>query len=59
MTSIRLPYVQVYRDRHGTTRRYFRRPGFKRVALPGTPGSPQFMAAYETALSAERLPIGR
>ena len=40
MTSIRLPYVQEYRDRHGKVRRYFRRPGYKRVALPGTPGSP-------------------
>ena len=46
MTSIRLPYVQEYRDRHGKVRRYFRRPGYKRVALPGTPGSPLFMAAY-------------
>jgi enterobacteria phage integrase len=59
MTSIRLPYVQEYRDRHGKARRYFRRPGFKRLALPGTPGSPQFMAAYEAALLAERPPIGR
>ena len=59
MTSIRLPYVQEYRDRHGKERRYFRRPGFKRVALQGTPGSLQFMAAYEAALAAERQPIGR
>jgi integrase len=59
MTSITLPYVQEYRDRHGKVRRYFRRPGFKRVTLPGTPGSPQFMAAYESALADERLPIGR
>src|SRR4029077_17204206 len=59
MTSIRLPYVQEYRDRHGKARRYFRRPGFKRVTLHGTPGSPQFMAAYQTALAAERPPIGR
>jgi hypothetical protein len=59
MTSIRLPYVQEYRDRHGKVRRYFRRPGFKRVTLPGTPGSPQFMSAYEAALSAERPSIGR
>ena len=59
MTSIRLPYVQEYRDRHGKTRRYFRRPGYKRVPLPGTPGSPQFIAAYEAALAAERPPIGR
>ena len=58
MTSIRLPYVQEYRDRHGRARRYFRRPGFKRVTLSGTPGSPQFMAAYETALAAERPLIG-
>jgi enterobacteria phage integrase len=59
MTSIRLPYVKEYRDRHGKVRRYFRRPGFKRVTLPGTPGSPQFMGAYESALSAEKPPIGR
>jgi integrase len=59
MTSIRLPYVQEYRDRHGKARRYFRRPGFKRVTLPGTPGSPQFMTAYEAALADERLPIGK
>jgi integrase len=59
MTKVRLPYVQEYRDRHGIARRYFRRPGFKRVTLPGTPGSPQFMAAYQTALAAERPPIGR
>ena len=59
MTTIRLLYIQQYRDRHGKVRRYFRRPGFKRVALPGAPGSPQFMAAYKAALSAERPPIGR
>jgi integrase len=58
MTSIRLPYIQEYRDRYGNARRYFRRPGFKRVTLPGTPGSPRFMAAYEAALAAERQPIG-
>jgi integrase len=59
MTKIRLPYVQEYADRRGKVRRYFRRPGFERVPLPGTPGSSQFMAAYESALADERLPIGR
>jgi enterobacteria phage integrase len=59
MTKIGLPYVQEYADRRGKVRRYFRRPGFKRVPLPGTPGSSQFMAAYESALADERLPIGR
>jgi enterobacteria phage integrase len=58
MTSIRLPYVQEYRDRFGKARRYFRRPGYKRVTLPGTPGSPAFMAAYQVALADERTPIG-
>src|SRR6476660_4911 len=59
MTKIRLPYVQEYTDRYGKVRRYFRRPGFKRAVLPGTPGSPEFMGAYESALADERLPIGR
>jgi enterobacteria phage integrase len=59
MTSIRLPYVQEYRDRNGKVRRYFRRPGFQRVTLPGTPGSPAFMASYQAALAAERPLIGR
>jgi integrase len=59
MTKIRLPYVQEYRDRQGRARRYFRRPGYKRVTLPGTPGSPAFMAAYQAALGSERPPIGR
>jgi integrase len=59
MTILKLPYVQEYRDRHGKARRYFRRPGYKRVTLPGTPGSPQFMSAYQVAMAAERPPIGR
>jgi hypothetical protein len=59
MTSIRLPYIQEYRDRAGKVRRYFRRPGFKRVCLPGVPGSPQFMSAYEAALANGSAPVGR
>jgi MoaA/NifB/PqqE/SkfB family radical SAM enzyme/integrase len=38
-------------DRHGKVRWYFRRPGFKRVALSGLPWSPEFMAAYEKAMT--------
>jgi len=60
MTDI--PYVQALRDRHGHPRYYFRRPGFKRVTLPGAPGSLEFMAAYQTALGgempAEHPPVG-
>jgi integrase len=51
MTKIRLHYVHEYRDRHGKLRRYVRRPGSRRVALPGLPGSPEFMQAYQDATS--------
>jgi integrase len=59
VTKIRLPYIQEYRDRTGKVRRYFRRPGFERVALPGVPGSPQFMSAYEAAMATGSKPVGR
>jgi hypothetical protein len=50
VTMIRIPYVKVYTDRFGRVRRYFRKPGCKPVALPGSPGSTEFMAAYQEAL---------
>ncbi len=49
--KIALPYVQAFRDRHGKSRYYFRKPGHKRMPLPGTPGSPEFMAAHSSALA--------
>src|SRR5215475_9248048 len=55
MTRIRLPYIHEYRDRHGKLRRYVRRPGLRRVALPGLPGSPEFMQAYQDAMSGPAL----
>jgi integrase len=60
MTRIKLDYVHEYRDRHGKLRRYFRKPGFKRIALPGTPGSDEFMTAYQLALAGQppRIEIG-
>jgi hypothetical protein len=30
-------YVKAYIDRHGKPRYYFRRLGFKEIALPGLP----------------------
>ena len=56
-----LRYVHEFRDRHGRTRRYVRRRGFKHVPLPGLPGSPEFMEAYSKAVdpkTAPRLEIG-
>jgi hypothetical protein len=60
MTRIKLDYVHEYCDRHGKLRRYFRRPGFKRIALPGAPGSDEFMTAYQLALAGQppRVEIG-
>lgn len=36
--------------RHGKTVWYFRRPGQKRIRLPGIYGSPEYLAAYAKAL---------
>jgi integrase len=58
---LKLPkYTQQFIDRHGKARFYYRRSGFKRVALPGLPWSPAFMAGYETAggETTERSDIG-
>lgn len=33
-------------------RHYLRRPGHKAISLPGSPGAPAFMAAYQAALEA-------
>jgi integrase len=49
MSRIRLKYIDHFADRHGTLRYYFRRPGGKRVPLPGMPGSEPFMEAYQRA----------
>jgi len=51
-------FVQAFIDRKGKPRFYLRRPGFKSVPLPGLPWSPQFMEAYEAALSGQPLQIG-
>lgn len=46
---ILMEYVHRYFDRHGKLRHYYRREGRPRVALPGAPGSAEFMAAYTAA----------
>jgi integrase len=50
MTVIRIPYLKEYVDKAGTVRRYFRKRGCKAVALPGVPGSLEFMEAYQSAI---------
>lgn len=58
MTRIKLPFIQRFRDNRGMVRHYFRRPGFKRIPLPGLPGSEEFMDAYKAALAGERVSVG-
>jgi integrase len=52
MTSIRLKFVQGFTAPSGQVYFYFRRPGMRRIRLPGLPGSEQFMQAYQLALAA-------
>jgi hypothetical protein len=58
MTKLPFRYVNEYRDVRGKLRRYFRRPGQKRIPLPGLPGSDEFMATYQAALAGAAAPIG-
>src|SRR5687768_6616504 len=52
-------YTQGFIDRHGKARFYFRKPGLRRVPLPGLPWSPEFMAAYAAAMQdAPKVEIG-
>src|SRR5262249_23770072 len=56
---MRLRYLQAFTDKAtGGAYHYFRRPGFKRTRLPGLPGSPEFMRAYEAALAGAPVEIG-
>jgi len=56
MAQLRLQYVNSFRDRHGRMRHYFRRPGCKAVPLSGVPGSAEFMADYQAALTGMTAP---
>ena len=59
MTRLRIAYVQSFCDKKtGAVFRYFRRAGYRRVRLPGLPGSTEFMAAYQAALGSMPEPIG-
>lgn len=53
MAKIEIKHVQAFTDRHGRRRHYFRKPGARRVSLPGEPGSSAFMTAYGEALAAD------
>jgi hypothetical protein len=52
-------WTHGYIDQHGKPRFYLRRPGHKKIALPGLPWSPEFMEARDAALKGEgKIEIG-
>ncbi|MDF2797393.1 MAG: hypothetical protein K0R85_137 [Devosia sp.] len=51
MSTIKLRYIKSYTDRLGTKRHYFNKRGAARTALPGLPGSAEFMAVYQDCLN--------
>jgi integrase len=55
MARIKLRFVNAVRDRYGSVRYYFRRPGAKNVRLPGVPGSAEFMEAYAAAAAGDKF----
>ena len=57
MTRLPLRYVNAFRDRHGKLRHVFRRRGFKKVPLPGLPGSDEFMSTYQAALAGVEIKL--
>ena len=59
MTTITLPFVSKWTDRHGKVRYRFRRKGYPSPMLHGDPGSARFMAEYQAAMSATPPEIGR
>src|SRR5262245_29936824 len=52
MPRKRPPFVELWRDRHGKIRVYFRKDRGPRLPLPTTIGSDDFNAAYQAALLA-------
>ena len=53
MPRKRPPFVEVWRDRHGKIRVYFRRGKGVRIPLPDHIGSDDFTAAYQAALAGQ------
>jgi len=60
MARIRLKHVTADRDRHDNVRYYFRKRGLKaKTRLPGSPGTDEFMRAYEALLAGNPIPTGK
>ena len=47
------PFVERWRDRHGRVRVYFRKGKGRRIALPSSIGSDEFITAYQAAFTGQ------
>jgi integrase len=50
-------HLNIFKDRHGSKRYYYRAPGQKAIALPTEYGSPVFDEAYHAAREATKGPL--
>ncbi|MBI2713157.1 MAG: tyrosine-type recombinase/integrase [Rhizobiales bacterium] len=57
MPRKRPPFVELWRDRHGKVRVYFRKDRGPRIRLPDAIGSDEFNSAYQAALLGQPAPI--
>lgn len=57
--AVRLRHVLRLKHRDGSPRYLLRVPGCRAITLPGEPGSPAFMAAYNRAVEAAAAPAQR
>ena len=57
MPRKRPPFVELWRDRHGKVRVYFRKDRGPRLPLPNAIGSDEFNAAYQAALLGQPAPV--
>ena len=56
MPIVRLRHVHKLQHRDGRPRYLLRLPGRKAITLPGAPGSPEFMAAYQRGIEGAAAP---
>jgi enterobacteria phage integrase len=56
VTTVDLPYIDRFRDRHGKLRYYYRRPGEKRRGALPAPNEPGFLEAYRVLDQGEAVP---
>ncbi|WP_271592039.1 hypothetical protein [Bradyrhizobium sp. CCBAU 65884] len=50
MADVKLPFLHSFKDSRGKRRHVFRRKGHKTVSIKGSPGSSEFLEAYQALL---------